>query len=164
MTSQHELLRRLEEKRQELEALRHEHETQRLRQLAQQETTRHEMETIQLELAAATPAAIDWTLLDEVPARTAALDQLAIWMKTKLIPLYLDEEHLDGIQTCWQRHPVAVMELSQLHQEWLRIFDRDKPLLEAAAQFTGLKLPSAMSRITACWQNCEHADESPAGS
>lgn len=62
----------------------------------------------------------------------------------------------ESVPACWYRHPDAVVELSWLCQEWLRIYRSDKGTPGAAAEWHDRWLPGVITRLahTASTADC----------
>jgi hypothetical protein len=96
------------------------------------------------------PAAPSWAGLDP-EARAARLAALAAWVDGFLIPNYRPE----GLRSCWAAHMAAVWELSTLHAEWERIYDRKHPELAGALTWHDRWLPGAVSRLEKILKDCK---------
>lgn len=90
-----------------------------------------------------------WTgLADE--DRETQLAGLRHWVDTILRTEYGDYE----LRACWDRHPLAIWELSTLAAEWQRIYAADQPSLDQALTFYDRWLPGTMRRLNEITIRC----------
>lgn len=95
------------------------------------------------------PAAIDWTRLDDAERKRAMAD-LSEWVTGVLMPSYPS----CGLRDCWPNHPQAVIELSNIWQEWRHAYHRKRPDLALALSWHDRWMPGALARIEVITRNC----------
>jgi len=59
---------------------------------------------------------------------------------------------------CWPNHREALWELGNLHAEWKRIYNRKRPLLDAALVWHDRWLPGALTRLKDVMKGCRAGD------
>jgi hypothetical protein len=97
------------------------------------------------------PAAPYWLDLDpdEYTGQLAALTE---WVTAVLEPGYAA-----GLPRCWPAHLDAIWELSTLHAEWRRIYDRKRPDLAAALAWNDRWLPGVVKRLGESLRECSRS-------
>jgi hypothetical protein len=94
---------------------------------------------------AADPPAPFWLRLDD-EEHAARLGELRNWVDRFARVQY--PEYLAKIPPCWEAHPAAIWELSNLMTEWVRIYgDPDNRPLQDALWFHERWLPGALGRL-----------------
>jgi hypothetical protein len=95
--------------------------------------------------AADEPQAPYWLGLSE-DERAAALAQLRAWVEQVGLAQYCD--YFAKIPPCWPSHPAAVIELSTVMTEWVRIYgDPENRPLADALMFHDRWLPGVLNRL-----------------
>ena len=98
------------------------------------------------------PAAPRWDTLDP-DAYTAQLDALRAWVKTILVPIYINGGGYT-LAGCWADHPQAAWELSWVAVAWRRAYVRRRPDLGLVAEWHDRWLPGVMHRIEDATRRC----------
>ncbi len=96
------------------------------------------------------PAAVYWPGLEEA-ARSAAMGALSAWVG------HMRRWHPDYfgmVAECWASHPEAVVELSNVMGEYVRIYQREEPLLADALVFYDRWLPRMLRRLAEVMRSC----------
>jgi hypothetical protein len=94
-------------------------------------------------------SAVDWPRLDDT-GYEAELARLGQWVETVLRPYYPGSV----IPACWRNHPDVVISLSNVHAEWRRVYDRERPELAGALDWHERWLPGVMARIREWSREC----------
>jgi hypothetical protein len=96
-------------------------------------------------LQSADPPAPFWLRLDDAE-RTDRLTEVRDWVERFLRVQYA--EYAATLAPCWEAHPAAVWELSNLMAEWLRVYgDEDNRPLQDALWFHERWLPGVLGRL-----------------
>ena len=97
-------------------------------------------------LQAADPPAPFWLPLDD-EERAARLAELRDWVERFARAQY--PAYLAKLPPCWENHPEAIWELSNVMVEWVRIYaEPDSRPLQDALWWHERWLPGAISRLT----------------
>jgi hypothetical protein len=104
--------------------------------------------------AADDPQAPVWIRLDE-EERAARLAVLRDWVEKFARPQY--PKYLAKLPSCWESHPEAVWELSNLMTEWVRVYaDPENRPLQDALWWHERWLPGVLNRLAQAY-NCDAA-------
>jgi hypothetical protein len=91
-----------------------------------------------------------WPGLDEA-ARSAAMAALSAWVGQMR---RWHPDYFGAVAECWASHPEAVVELSNAMGEYIRIYQREKPLLADALVFYDRWLPGMLRRLAEVMRAC----------
>jgi hypothetical protein len=96
------------------------------------------------------PQAPFWLRLDDQERQTR-LGVLRDWVERFLRAQY--PRYLDSLPPCWENHPEAVWELSNLMTEWVRIYGaEDSRPLQDALIFHDRWLPGVLNRLAQAYK------------